>query len=89
MLGAMSFSLVDFRQLEPREITKIIERQADKLKMEHRLGYIATLNAIGNMFVENYTYIDAFDKEANELSKSNETYTDEEQQELYEYFSTW
>lgn len=93
MLGAMSFSIADFVALEPREIAKIIDRRAEKIKSDHRLSYIATLNAIGNMFVEDYNYIDVFDsnslEEAEEKIKSRETYTDEEQQELLEYFSSW
>ena len=93
MLGAMSFSIADFVALEPREIARIIERRAEKIKSDHRLSYLATLNAIGNMFVEDYNYIDIFNseevKEAEENKKSRETYTDEEQQELLEYFSSW
>lgn len=93
MLGAMSFSIADFVALEPREIAKIIDRRAEKIKSDHRLSYIATLNAIGNMFVEDYNYIDVFDsnslEEAEEKIKSRETYTDEEQQELLEYFNSW
>lgn len=90
MLGAMSFSIADFVALEPREIARIIERRAEKIKSDHRLSYLATLNAIGNMFVEDYNYIDIFNsEEAEEKIKSRETYTDEEQQELLEYFSSW
>lgn len=86
----MSFSIADFVALEPREIARIIERRAEKIKSDHRLSYLATLNAIGNMFVEDYNYIDIFNsEEAEEKIKSRETYTDEEQQELLEYFSSW
>lgn len=86
----MCFSVADFFALEPCELTEIIQRRAEKIKTEHRLSFIATANAIGKMFVENYDYIDAFDSNnegSNSVSK--ETYTEEEQQELLEYFSNW
>lgn len=86
----MNFSVEDFFALEPREFSQIITRRSQQLQNEHRLQYIATVNAIGQMFAENYDYVDVFDKSnegANMVAK--DVYTDEEQQELLEYFSNW
>lgn len=82
--------MADFFALEPVELAEIIQRRAEKIKTEHRLSFIATANAIGKMFVENYTYLDVFDKDNQEdSSTSKEVFTEEEQQELLEYFNSW
>lgn len=89
----MGLSLSDFYSLEPRAINKIMERRAEKIKSEHKLNFVSTLNAIGKMFVENYEYVDLFDRESVEeklqIQASKETYTDEEQQALLDYFNDW
>ena len=71
--------------LEPKDLTEIMDRRADKIKTEHRLQYIATLNAIGQMLSDKFTYIDAFEQS----EAKSDTYTDEEQENLREYFSNW
>lgn len=48
----------------------MLKDNIDYIKMQHNLNFIATKNAIGQMFVKNYKYIDAFKKEESiELSE--------------------
>ena len=75
MIGYIKSSLSDFFLLEPREIIKIIEVSRNKVQTEHRLQYIATVNAIGVCFGgKDFDYIDAFASS----NSNNETYDDDE-----------
>lgn len=75
LIGYLGHSLSDFSLLEPREIVKIIEISRKRVQTEHRLHYIATLNAIGACLGgQDFDYIDVFASSSSE----NETYTDDE-----------
>ena len=69
--------LSDFFVLEPREIIKVLDTLSNKAKTEHRLQYIAMVNAIGACFGgKDYDYVDVFENSSS--SSNNETYTDDE-----------
>ena len=68
--------LSDFFSLEPREIIKVLDTLSNKAKTEHRLQYIAMVNAIGSCFGgKDYDYVDAFEGSSR---NDSDTYTDEE-----------
>ena len=85
----MCFSLADFNALEPREIVDLIDKRSSKLKYEHYLQYIATVNAIGISMSSDYQYFDIFDTNTQEEQVNKLEYTDEEQEALLDYFSNW
>lgn len=77
MIGYLGHSLSDFFTLEPREIIKILDIARGKLQAQHRLQYIATVNAIGVCFGgKDFDYIDAF--ASSDDNDNKETYTDDE-----------
>ena len=89
MLGSMCLSLADFNALEPKEIVALMDKRSFKIKYEHYLQYIATINAIGMSMSSDYKYIDIFEDDMQEERTNKLEYTDEEQEALLDYFSNW
>ena len=89
LLGSMCLSLADFKALEPKEIVDLIDKRSSKIKYEHYLQYIATVNAIGISMSSDYEYFDIFDTNTQEEQINKSEYTNEEQEALLDYFSNW
>lgn len=83
-MGFLRYSPQSFFMLEPRECIKIIEQSNQRFKYEHRLQYVATLNAIGNSLSKDYKYKDMFESEP----KKKEV-TQEEKEEMKDYLLNW
>ena len=77
--------MASFFMLEVVEVVKILEKMRDRLKFEHELQYIAICNALGKNFSKNYKYYDVFEKKE---AKKKEV-TQEEKEELKNYFENW
>ena len=77
--------MASFFMLEVVEVVKILEKMRDRLKFEHELEYIAICNALGKNFSKNYRYVDIFEKKE---TKKKEI-TQEEKEELKNYFENW
>ena len=70
---------------EVKEILKLLEKMKSKIQFEHELMYIAICNALGKNFSKNYKYYDVFEKKE---AKKKEV-TQEEREELKNYFENW
>ena len=77
--------MASFFMLEVVEVVKVLEKMRDRLKFEHELEYIAICNALGKNFSKNYRYVDIFEKKE---AKKKEV-TQEEKEELKNYFENW
>nr|DAS93868.1 MAG TPA: hypothetical protein [Caudoviricetes sp.] len=77
--------MASFFMLEVVEVAKILEKMRDRLKFEHELQYIAICNALGKNFSKNYKYFDVFEKKE---AKKKEV-SEEEREELKNYFENW
>ena len=77
--------MASFFMLEVVEVVKILEKMRDRLKFDHELMYIAICNALGKNFSKNYKYYDVFEKKE---AKKKEV-TQEEKEELKNYFENW
>lgn len=78
-------SIASFFVLEIKEVVKILEKMKSRIEFEHRLQYIAIQNALGKSFSKNYKYYDVFEDEE---AKKKEV-TEEEKEELKNYFESW
>jgi hypothetical protein len=70
---------------EVKEILKLLEKMKNRIQFEHELMYIAICNALGKNFSKNYKYYDVFEKKE---AKKKEV-TQEEKEELKDYFMNW
>ena len=70
---------------EVKEILKLLEKMKNRIQFEHELMYIAICNALGKNFSKNYKYYDVFEKKG---AKKKEV-TQEEKEELKNYFENW
>ena len=70
---------------EVKEILKLLEKMKNSVQFEHELMYIAICNALGKNFSKNYKYYDVFEKKE---AKKKEV-TQEEKEELKDYFMNW
>ena len=70
---------------EVKEILKLLEKMKNRIQFEHELMYIAICNALGKNFSKNYKYYDLFEKKE---AKKKEV-TQEEKEELKNYFENW
>ena len=70
---------------EVKEILKLLEKMKNRIQFEHELMYIAICNALGKNFSKNYKYYDVFEKKE---AKKKEI-TQEEREELKNYFENW
>ena len=77
--------MASFFMLEVIEVVKVLEKMRDRLKFEHELQYVAICNALGKNFSKNYRYFDVFEKKE---AKKKEV-TQEEKEELKNYFENW
>ena len=66
------------------ECEELLEKARERLKFEHELQYIATVNAIGANFNKNHKYHDVFKEE-----KKKKQVTDEERKEMRKYLENW
>lgn len=66
------------------ECEELLEKARERLKFEHELQYIATVNAIGVTFNKNHKYHDVFKEE-----KKKKQVTDEEREEMRKYLENW
>ena len=70
---------------EVKEILKLLEKMKNRIQFEHELMYVAICNALGKNFSKNYKYYDVFEKKE---AKKKEV-TQEEKEELKNYFENW
>ena len=70
---------------EVKEILKLLEKMKNRIQFDHELMYIAICNALGKNFSKNYKYYDVFEKKE---AKKKEV-TQEEKEELKDYFMNW
>ena len=70
---------------EVKEILKLLEKMKNRIQFENELMYIAICNALGKNFSKNYKYYDVFEKKE---AKKKEV-TQEEKEELKNYFENW
>ena len=70
---------------EVKEILKLLKKMKNRIQFEHELMYIAICNALGKNFSKNYKYYDVFEKKE---AKKKEV-TQEEKEELKNYFENW
>jgi hypothetical protein len=70
---------------EVKEILKLLKKMKNRIQFEHELMYIAICNALGKNFSKNYKYYDVFEKKE---AKKKEV-TQEEKEELKDYFMNW
>ena len=85
-MGTLGYSPQSFFVLEPFECLDIMEASRKRLQYEHELQYTAMLNALGNVFVKNYTYKDVF-KSNNRRTKKE--VTEEEKAEMKDFLENW
>lgn len=67
----------DFFDLEPYILLEMFRTAKERDEYNHRLQYIAVLNAIGQTFSKKYKYVDVFDEK-----QQPKEYTQEEANEL-------
>ena len=67
----------DFFDLEPYMLADFLETAKTRDEYNHRLMYIATMNAVGGMFSDKYRYVDVFDEK--QIPKE---YSEEEAEKL-------
>ena len=77
--------MASFFICEVKEILKLLEKMKNRIQFEHELMYIAICNALGKNFSKNYKYYDVFEKKE---AKKKEV-TQEEKEELKDYFENW
>ena len=77
--------MASFFICEVKEILKLLEKMKNRIQFEHELMYIAICNALGKNFSKNYKYYDVFEKKE---AKKKEV-TQEEKEELKNYFENW
>ena len=84
-IGFYNMPMASFFICEVKEILKILEKMKNRIQFEHELMYIAICNALGKNFSKNYKYYDVFEKKE---AKKKEV-TQEEKEELKNYFENW
>lgn len=67
----------DFFDLEPYILLEMFRTAKERDEYNHRLQYIAMLNAVGQTFSKKYKYVDVFDEK-----QQPKEYTQEEANEL-------
>ena len=72
--------------MEPYECLDVMNTSRKRLQYEHELQYTAMLNALGNVFIKNYTYKDVF-KSNNERTKKE--VTEEEKADMKNFLENW
>ena len=77
--------MASFFICEVKEILKLLEKMKNRIQFEHEIMYIAICNALGKNFSKNYKYYDVFEKKE---AKKKEV-TQEEKEELKNYFENW
>ena len=85
-MGTLGYSPQSFFVLEPVECLDIMNASRKRLQYEHELQYTAMLNALGNVFIKNYTYKDVF-KSNNERTKKE--VTEEEKADMKNFLENW
>lgn len=73
----LNMTVSDFFDLEPYMIADMFETARIRDEYNHRLQYIAVMNAVGGMFSQKYKYVDVFD-----TKQQPKEYTQEEANEL-------
>ena len=84
-IGFYNMPMASFFLLEVVEVLKLLEKMKSRIQFEHELMYIAICNALGKNFSKNYKYYDVFEKKE---AKKKEV-TQEEKEELKNYFENW
>ena len=84
-IGFYKMPMASFFICEVKEILKLLEKMKNKIQFEHELMYIAICNGLGKNFSKNYKYYDVFEKKE---AKKKEV-TQEEKEELKNYFENW
>ena len=84
-IGFYNMPMASFFICEVKEILKLLEKMKNRIQFEHELMYIAICNALGKNFSKNYKYFDVFEKKE---AKKKEV-TQEEKEELKDYFMNW
>ena len=84
-IGFYNMPMASFFICEVKEILKLLEKMKNRIQFEHELMYIAISNALGKNFSKNYKYYDVFEKKE---AKKKEV-TQEEKEELKNYFENW
>ena len=77
--------IASFFILEVVEVVKLLEKMRSRIEYEHKLQFVAILNALGSAFNKNYKYNDLFE---NKKAIKKEV-TQEEREELKAYFESW
>ena len=84
-IGFYNMPMASFFVCEVKEILKLLEKMKNRIQFEHELMYVAICNALGKNFSKNYKYFDVFEKKE---AKKKEV-TQEEKEELKNYFENW
>ena len=84
-IGFYNMPMASFFICEVKEILKLLEKMKNRIQFEHELMYIAICNALGKNFSKNYKYYDVIEKKE---AKKKEV-TQEEKEELKNYFENW
>ena len=84
-IGFYNMPMASFFICEVKEILKLLEKMKNRIQFEHELMYIAICNALGKNFSKNYKDYDVFEKKE---AKKKEV-TQEEKEELKNYFENW
>ena len=77
--------IASFFILEVVEVVKLLEKMRSRIEYEHKLQFVAISNALGSAFNKNYKYNDLFE---NKKAIKKEV-TQEEREELKDYFESW
>ena len=85
-MGTLGYSPQSFFIMEPYECLDVMNASRKRLQYEHELQYTAMLNALGNVFIKNYTYKDVF-KSNNE--RSTKEVTEEEKADMKNFLENW
>ena len=83
-MGFLNYSPQAFFILEPFEVLDLIEKAKQRIKFDHELQYIATVNAIGATFNKKHKYHDVFKDEV-----QKKQVTDEEREEMKKFLQDW
>ena len=84
-VGFYNIPIDSFFICEVKEILKLLEKMKSRIQFEHELMDISICNALGKNFSKNYKYYDVFEKKE---AKKKEV-TQEEKEELKNYFENW
>lgn len=85
-MGTYNIPLASVFDLEPREVVLVLEKASNRLEFDHYSNFSAIKNAIGLAFSKGYKYENIFEKTK---TQSKKEISEEEKEDLINYFENW